>query len=319
MQSQEQFKSSIKILLIAAQIFGACPINLSSKNTVTTISAWIHYIWFLILITIVAITMYFYYFDLILIANLLVTQRVLALVEYLCNLVNCSIIMIGCNYQRLVYENYFQRIDEIDLKLVHGGSSKKSNLKWFLIKMCIPCGIILLIDSGIIVIYQQYQLLPISKVLTIYIVPNVIILLALLEYFSLLYFIQQSYTRIADALKAIIIKVNLSYRQQNNQSPVTEKESIKSEFNAINLLKQVHYMVGALEENTCESFGILSITLISSTFIIVTGQLFYFYASSYDGGTLLNFLYSTSWIILHIGKVYAILHLNSKVLAEVNF
>lgn len=333
---------TLKIHIIIGQVFGACPINITlreksqkSKSVfLIKLTKWAHIYWsaFVLAAIITFMVHKFREYQL----QMSFIDKFLCLMEYGFNIVNCFIVMIGCNYQRHCYAKYLAALVEIDTKLLHLGVSPHfSGLKKFLrilswILLALLASLFL-----IILFYHKFVILDALEVNCIYLLPNIIVFLALFEYFGLLYALSERFNQITCIIRRLsagnVLEINQikrgavagifikpqtwSYLKNNNFLDNTM--SIEG---VLNVLRRIYYELNVLESATSSSFGIMVVSLITSAFIVVCTQLYQIYivySKTIIGFNIYAELYSLFWLFLHSAKVLAIFFLNSKVSNEV--
>lgn len=339
---EKKFESTIKWLIKFSQLFGAAPMNLTYRTIDTTtpssiigslvISA-IHLIWcaFIFISMLTAIYFQREQFDS---SNVPKISQILYNLEYLSNVINCLIILIGCNYQKKLFNQYFNKFIEIDMQLIHCGASESfGQLKQFLFKCTIAIGCIL---CAIVIndfIYNEYIFLNFLRSQTVYIIPNIMELLSLLQYFVLLYALWQRYHQITSILTNLttsnrienhvnVLSLNTFINEGNYQQQQQLKTPNLTQFGStLTLLRKLHYELNVLTSNICNSFGILTFSVITTSFCVVTLQLYALYQFIIGGNDIqINvalIVYTILWLILQSGKVYFIVLLNSNVATEV--
>lgn len=333
---------TLKIHILIGQIFGACPVNITfitnshqQKSVfLQRVKKCAHLCWsFLVLASVIA-GIFSKYSEIAVQMN--AVEKFLTIVEYCYNIINCCIVVVGCNYQRKCYGKYLAALVEIDLKLLRVGVSQHfSNLKVFLRKTSLIFLAFLSILILIILLFNNFDILMSLKVHYIYVVPNIIVYFALLEYLGLLYTVSERYNQITSTLKRIS-SANLF---ENNQikrealevffmNPPTWThlktntlldDSIPIE-SVLNILRKIHYDLSVLESAINRSFGFMIVTLITLTFIVSSTQLYQLY--TYTQGlisvnNIYSAIYNLFFVIFHGFKVFAILFMNSKVSDEV--
>lgn len=329
---------AIKVLIILCQIVGAAPVNLylSTCNCYSVESFFVklknffssvrQYLWCTIIFTAVSYAMYSQHleFD----VGMRFITRFLYTGVYFLTLWNCIIIMIGCQYQKEWYSKYIEKVVDVDSRLqMYGGQLKFCSLKQFirniLIGTFIIVGCVIIIDF----MYNQMIFVHFLRSMTIYILPNLTVLCALIEYISLLHIIKERYQQINYILQRLFNQID---DPSNNRTycvltvrPFTKLEAfVNFPYETIlDVLRKLHYDLTVLEANINDSFAILLISTLVTTFMILCTQMYAFYTfvEVVDNIDIYLLVYTILWAILHAGKLYIVLLWNHKVTKEVSF
>lgn len=348
---ERNLSTTLKWLILISQLFGAAPTNASvglaslgnseksgnsiSSKRFTRLMALIHHTWSIFLIVIIVASMYSRYSHS---GTILSVSKLLDLIEYIFNVANVVIIMFGCNYQHHWYVQYCNEIIEIDIKLQRtGGKSYPCTLKRFLRNFLIVTSIFFTFAIIIECTFRKYIVFDFMRGLASYVLPNIIVTVSILQYYCVLHAVRERFGQIILILQrisnghtprrdykskgsvlAVISLENLS------KSPFTKENRNNSFSNVpaetiLNSLRGIFYDLNVINININQSFGIVVVTLTTSTFVIVCSQFYTFYKFA-DGPETLNVflsIYSALWVILHSSRVFGILYLNSKVEDEV--
>lgn len=321
LKAKESQQLAIKMLLLISQIFGAAPanlLNISSSLKRQRIKYFLHIVWSFILILIILTAIYFQYKTYLVKEDFL--ERLSFGIEYGFNMSNCILIMIGCNYQKKCYSKYLELITKIDRNILICGekrNTKKTNM--FIVKISTIFAVILLLDCGVVYVYVQYYAVKSFAVILVDLIPNITILLGIIQYLGLLYIVKEGYKQTNIILtKFLQTFSNESKELSTNMVVMLSKDKVGSDFvKIIKIVQVIYYDVTELEKNTCQSFGIFTISQLASSFIMVTTELYSFYVVCKTEVSILSIMYTSTWILLHSGKSLAILILNSKVTSEV--
>lgn len=336
----QKFHQSIVLFMRVCQLFCAAPLNLkfisSPLDHVTTrrerCYRYSHAIWCVTVLLCILTSTYFQYleFD----SNeLAFLTRILYFGEYISGMVNSAIIIGGCHYQRGRYGNYFHRLVAIDWKIhVAGGKMCYATARLYLRRML---GGYLFFFTVVIItdfMYNRMQARSFFRSSTVYSIPNVISVLALTQYFFLLVCLRLRYRQIIE----ILTWLPQDQRRQLNQTPMNGKMNLGMAIMHANRVSRVFDVVPPpdvtmesmrqvcldltdLYSEVNGSFGVLIITTVVSTFLILSIQfyaLYTFMENLQRENTWLT-IYTVLWIILHGGKSFLILYYNNVVNKEV--
>lgn len=351
---EQKFYLSIKIFLYICQVFCAAPstidynsisrtqLNLSRrekcKNT-------IHFVWCVIVLTSITTSTYFQYseFDT---NNITFLTRILYFGEYISGIFNSAVIIIGCHYQRRWYTLYFRRFSEIYATLEQfDGKVDFVKLKKYLRKSLIVYGIFFLCVIITDFMYNRLSARGFFRSSTVYSIPNIISCLALTEYFILLLILKDCYRIINQILTDLPSKYNwlvldrhyvVEQKKANDIFNMILKNSTQFKAHGqldggasgsgdscqmiIERLRQLCLKLTEINKDINASFGLLVISVIVSTFLILSIQFYAFYKifEGFEEDDTWLTIYTALWIILHGAKSFMILLFNHYVNDEVS-
>lgn len=337
--------NSIQLMIILCQAFGAAPVNLKltplpfnsrtlNKNVSderrTLLSRWLHYVWSGTLLCAITVAIYLQHRDFDS-DELTVVSRILYLAEYLFNFLSTAIILIGCNYQSKWYGLYFHQIINFDIILERCGCTDESyfsNLKQFLRKVLAVTAIMFLAVLIVDLLYNRVQFIDTIRSETVYMLPNAIQILALIEYVTLLHALRERYKQINCILDKLL-NYHLNSSGEMHGATIISLMEIKKKSSycrfvsfeeLLNNLRRLYGDLNAFETNVNQSFGILLISVITSSFIIVNTQLYALYTITtqrFEDIDIFLVIYTLLWLILHSGKTIFVFLLNTYVTEEV--
>lgn len=337
--------NSIQLMIILCQAFGAAPVNLTlsplpliskklnknfSAEKKTLLSRWLHYVWSGTLLSAITAAIYLQHRDFDS-GELTAVTRILYLVEYFFNFLSSAIVMIGSNYQSKWYGIYYHQIINFDIRLERCGFTDEayfSNLKQYLRKVLALTAVLFLAVFIVDLLFNRVQFIDTIRSETVYVLPNAIQLLALIEYITLLHAVRERYKQINCILdKLLNHQLNRSSEIRDTSvislMEITKKNAycrFVSFEELLNNLRRLHRDLNAFETNVNQSFGILLISIITSSFIIVNTQLYALYTMTklkFEDINPFLVIYTLIWLILHSGKTIFVLLLNTNVTEEV--
>lgn len=332
------FYKSLRLFLILCQCCGAAPIRLSfcnfSSSSVTAKRSYrdlfmslVHYAcWTLALCSIISATYFqFKEFDS---ENVMFLTRIFYFGEYISGVTNATLIFIGCQYQRNRYGEYFRHFSQMFLRLATFGVavdivSTKKFLKRLLFAYLAFFGLVFFVAFEL----NEFDLKAFLRVNTVYTIPNIIAAMALAEYFLLLDLLTQCYAKIGIILTEFINgngccahnQTNIFQRELNHIQKLVIRSGCMSDGQKIEQLRLMYLELNQLHHEINASFGLLIISTMVSTFIVMSIQFYTFYTiiEGYSNKnawlTVITFL----WVILHGGKIFLILLFNQFVSDEV--
>lgn len=343
LELERNLKHSLQRIIFWCKFFGVAPINLhfdSSKEKTSTrkencqpTSLFVlHLMWSLLILTSISVSIYYErsYDERDTTSFIL---KCLYMGEYLFNIFNCSIIVIGCHYQRRVYKQYFNKIIAIDMKfqecdVTTDYSKLEKYFKIFWYRSALFMAVATISD-----LMYYFSVKDFIRSAIVFILSNLLTIVTLIEYFGLLYVLKERYISICNALNQLIDQYNEFSKKKSieKHATFTVFDMMKIKQNAyidpmltimkqINRLRKIYYDLAIFNEDINSSFGILIISTTMTTFIVVSTQLYAFYdiAKSPDGiSDIYLAIYSGLWFIFNSGKVFLILLLNHHVFVEV--
>lgn len=250
-------------------------------------------------------------------------------------MLNSTIIIIGCHYQINFYRMYIHRLTLIDWQLhTCGGTLSYLSTRRFLRKILLTCSIFFCCVFITDFMYNQMDVKSFFRSSTVYSVPNIISVLALSEYIALLFSIRERYRKIIEILLLLPTNENCSM----NHLKIKEKIKIFNIFpvqrpklprildqtlsaSTLDTLRIVCLDLTDLYLDVNSSFGILIISTVVSTFLILSIQFYAIYVIMEDlqeNDPWLTF-YTGLWIVLHGGKSFFVLYYNNAVNNEVGY
>lgn len=332
---EDKFFASVKYFLLICQCFCAAPIHLtlyanqkcsSKKLSIRNVAlSIVHFGWSSIVLGAIITSTYFQYseFDS---DNLPFMTRILYFSEYISGIFNTTLIILGCYYQRHRYTLYFEAfIKNYTILISSGSKCDFEKIREFLKRVLIAY---LIFFSCVIITDFMYNRLVAKSFFrssTVYSIPNIISVLALTQYILLLHLLCNCYTKICDILTQLPDKYNQQWATEfSSRTFICEsRNSIRSkndDFARIGLnceiiledLRLLCLDLTKINKFINSSFGLLVISTIISTFVILSIQFYSFYTISegYQEHDFWLSIYTALWIVLHGGKTFLILLFN---------
>lgn len=323
--SEELFRSSIRILIFLCQIFGVAPVPIPfNRSQIIESFRWkilriFHRIWCAMIIIGITASFYFQHVNYNTISQYSQIKVLLHIGEYISIISTCVACVIGSQIQRNFYSQYFQQFIEIDSKLAECGSRINfKNLKKFIIKCVAICFLFEIVMVSVFAKSFFGEEHSIVRNITLYVIPHIMVLLALIKYCSLLYAIQERCHHISLMLKKI--SIDLLFKKEYRQTQtITHRTMTKDKIcQKINCLRVVFLDISKLTTDISGSFGILIISILVSTFLILSTEFFAFYEFVEQSAPDLYVpCLSVLWIIFYGGRIIFILRMNHAVNIEV--
>lgn len=320
--SEEQFLSSIKILIFLCQLFGVAPIPISLNRPTkfdefkSKIVRSLHQLWCAFILICISTSFYFQHTKCNTILQYSQIKVLLHLGEYISIISNSMVTVIGSQMQRNVYNEYFQQFIEIDLELSECGAKLNfSEFKKFILNSLLICGLFEMIMVTVFSLSFFGEESAVVRNIALYVIPHIMILLTLITYCTLLYAVQERYHHISLILRKLSVDLlfKTEYRQIDHKTLTKNKICEK-----MNSLRGVFARISKLTININASFGFLIICVLVSTFLILSTEFFAFYEFIEQSAP--DFYVpclSVLWIIFYGGRIIFILQMNHAVSIEV--
>lgn len=345
LELERNLRRSLQRITFWCKFFGVAPVNLSFESTAEKSQSIfsrqnlksnflfvLHVMWSLSILTAISISIYYErsYDERDSTSFIL---KCLYMGEYLFNIFNCTLIVVGCHYQRRVYNQHFHRIVAIDMEFKECGvTTNYSQLKKYIKKFWYYSASFMLLATISDLMYY-FSLKDFVRSAIVFILSNLLTIVTLIEYFGLLYVLKEGYKSICNVLLQLVDQNDEFSKRKSfeNHAILTVFDVMKIRPNAyvdptlaiiqrLNKLRKIYYDLAMFNEDINTSFGILIISTTMTTFIVVSTQLYAFYdiAKSPDGiNDIYLAIYSGLWFIFNSGKVILILLLNHYVCVEV--
>lgn len=336
-----QLYNSIKVFLICGKLFNIVPYTIESPNAyksqansrkskrfsdISCLTV-LQFIISTFVICSVSISTHFQHteFD----TTMGFLTRLLYMGEYFFGIVNMILIMYGCLYQRKRYTKYLIKLSEID-KLFSKCNIKlnfkfiNNYFKFYLIVYGVFFLSVLIVDF----MYNRYIAKSFFRSSTVYTIPNIVSILGLTQYSGILYYIRKKYIHLNNYLRKIshnkILNTKLSIihtKQLANVVGTLVKDKInKDDYSSVlNTFRIIHSDLNDLCKEINESFGLLIISTLITSFVVLSIQLYAIYKTveGYSPDDLFLTIYTILWIVLHGGKIFIILLASDGVIHEV--
>lgn len=195
---ENNLATNLRWLILMGQVFGAAPVNITMRPSfdnkkhavnikskrINRLFVWIHYVWTAFLIVLILESMVSRFIE---DGSTISISRFLDLIEYFFNIINTIIITFGCNYNRQWYAKYLKEFIEIDIKLHRAGaqSLQCAVLRFLRIfgTVSVIYFIFAIITDGLL---RDFIVFKWTRSLAAYLLPNVIIVLCILQYCCIL-------------------------------------------------------------------------------------------------------------------------------------
>lgn len=328
---EELFYKSIEPFVIIFQIFGCAPLNdiIYKPNTpLNKVKDLTHSIlqaiWSLLLLILITVSTYFQasIFD----TTLSFLSKVLYRLEYIFGLFNTALIIYGSQFKKKHFLKILKNLIKLEADLNELEEIQDFNfIRIFLKKTIFSYSLFFIAVIVVDCNYNKLQIIPFLRSSTVYTIPNILSLLSITQYCGILYCIQHKYKKINSCLFKLSKTCNYKSEvkqiiNKSNVISIVSSKIIENYVKNIEHLRKTHSSLSCLTEDVNESFGILIISILASSFAILSIQ-FYALYKMFDKNDIDTFLfiYTVLWIILHGGKVAIILYANNGLSNEVSF
>lgn len=319
--SEDQFRSSIRPLISLCQLFGVAPVPISfDQNQNIVAFRWkifkcFHQIWCTMIILGIITSFYFQHVKFNTIAQYSQIKVLLHIGEYISIISTCIACVIGSQINRNTYDQYFQQLMEIDSKFVECGAKINcNNLKRFVIKCITMC---FLFETVMVFVFAMSffgEDNSIVRNITLYVIPHIMVLLVIIKYCSLLYAIQERCHNISLMVKKISLDLLFKKEYRQTHKTATENKICQK----INGLRLAFLDISKLTTDVNGTFGVLVISILVSTFVILSTEFFAFYEYVEQAAPDMYVpCLSVLWIIFYGGRIIFVLRMNHAVNIEV--
>lgn len=321
--SEDLLKFSTRPLICLCQLFGVAPMPITlGQNQILQGLGWkfvkyFHRLWCVIILIAVATSFYYQHVKFNTIAQYTQIKVLLHIGEYVSITLTCVICVVGSQINRNVYDKYYRDLMDIDAKLSECGSRiNGENLKWFIVK-CI--GICFSYETAMVVIFtlsSLYEENSVVRNIAMYVIPHMMVLLVIIEYGSLLYAIRERYQSISIVLKKISFDLlfKKEYRQRQTAAATENKICQK-----LNCLRLVFLDISKFTTQVNGTFGNLIISILVSTFLILSTEFFSFYEFIEKAAPDFYVpILSVLWILFYGGRIIFVVRMNHGVNIEVS-
>ncbi|XP_011190932.3 putative gustatory receptor 59f [Zeugodacus cucurbitae] len=232
-------------------------------------------------------------------------QKPLYFGEYLIYIVHIFHIIFSSYWARQKCRQFLRTIAEFDHTLVYFGRQPKyQGLTCFLKAHVFLVVLFVFFTASVDYFYSNRILLNYSRSLTVYLLPNLILSISLIQYYALLYAISQRSRRLNEILHAELTQKNI---------PRILNETLQR----VRLLYSA-IQVFTKEVNKTFSFTVILIYVGSFTNLSVNIFLIYKYVDDEDSPPFSWIFYSIVWTCMHIAKMFLILYYNNGIQRQNN-
>lgn len=336
-------------LIFLCQLLGVAPVNIDAEHNKQRhkgrarchITSGAHIVYSTIMLCIMSACSYAQYKCFV--YTLTPIRRFLVCVEYVFNVLNCTIIIVGANMQRSRYLEFERMVESIERRLRRRQQQLKSDcgvsryLRWFYF----ACVLLLILLYVVTVQFNDTSWGVLFGSAT-HVLPNMMVMLAMGKYYGCMIIMRQRFQWLIEGLQELdvidkynIVSVDVRSGDEHNHKRVAKNMFI-FEFNAVasatsscpsaghferlNELRDIYHDLCHLSGALNRSFGLLLIGVLTAAIFIITGQLYsmYHYWSNGEFPVLMYFHFVV-WTCKQFATVTIALAVNTRLDEEVRF
>lgn len=248
--------------------------------------------------------------------NLGFMTRIIYNAEYVSDVLDAIVVIVGCSLQRNQYYYFFDQIVQVDLKLQRlGVRPQKTKLKQFVRKFLWVAGVFFSISFTVDFFYNQKVFGDCIRSVATFIVPNIVCVQGLFQFCLVMFVVHDRLRSINELL------LNLTKPLQGELLGL-KIESGKQEDvwgKIVENLRQIFAQLCKIADDLVQAFWILLTLTILGGFIVLQVQFFqlYKYSESLENFDYFLYAYTILWILLYTGKVLMILYAGHRFSQEV--
>lgn len=244
--------------------------------------------------------------------------RFLTYAEYVLNVFNCMSVVFGANYQRRKYHEYLREIDALD-NCLNRPSTPDTCLPQFLQRfygtVLVLVGLQLVVSVSLNRNVQGMLFAAAS-----YILPNVMLMLVLGQYLSMLSIVRRRFEWTLQGLCELGSDSDESLAKHDTSDMknifVVESGAISRPVNVcgrVAELRDIYHDLCRLAVNVNNAFGWLLIGVLVSAVFIITGQLYRLYLYQFEKVYyVMAIMYAIGWIVTNFFKVAVLFYMNGR-------
>ncbi|XP_037041518.1 uncharacterized protein LOC119078149 [Bradysia coprophila] len=203
---------------------------------------------------------------------------------------------------------------EIDSKLTECGSRiNGENLKRFIIKCIAIC---FLFEAVMVIVFALSFLNEensVARNIALYVIPHIMVLLVIIEYGAFLYAIRERYHSISVMLKKVSFDLLFKKEYRQAQTATTENKICRK----LNCLRLAFLDISNFTTDVNGTFGILIVSILVSTFLILSTEFFAFYEFVEKAAPDFYVpVLSVLWILFYGGRIIFVVKMNHGVNIE---
>lgn len=318
---------SVCFLIGFSQLVGTMPLkvhHVPNKRTssatitcITIVANTLHFLWTVfILITI----LWLMYMQIVSIRcdGVIEFKDYMFMCEIVCSMINSTIAVVGNIYQRSQFESLSKTIHELDRKLALIFESDESQfvvidrrLNVFVWLQMLSVLTLCLSTLVLVVIDILFVSSPTIGLLVSFLVPNIIQLMTVMQFYTLAFGVRSRYDCIAADLELAGRQMKRLSRWQDVERPYVQ--ALANIQVRLKLAESLYRLLNMYEKSIHRSYGLLLIATLLESFLLVTIELYMFYVYVIEGFSVLALLQSITWFLLHIGKPFAALYLSTSI------
>lgn len=318
--------SSIRWLLYVSQAFAAAPIHSGLctqpkpaaatsplRHYATTVS---HLLWSASLYAAIVASMYQQYMFYIESTNIRSFIRYVNLGEFIGSTLNYTIVIVGCNYQRRSYATAWSVKNRLDQQLrdAFGNNVDGLNDERLTVFVRTIATVLLAILAATLVVTVEYNDFDARRMLIAgfaYVVPNIVQLLALIQYVCMLFVIRKRFDCVERSLRRLTEDGRTPQRHRivvvSSKQWTQGDRMLEDVWLHVRNGKRIFQELHSFERYVHRSFGLLVVLTMLTGFFIIIVELYQFYTFVVAELRPILILHSCDWMLVHFGELFFVL------------
>lgn len=296
---ETQLYGAVHYFLLLSEIFVSLPYDahrhLPTDNNNKRIWIILHIVWCIFIYASLIVAIHIEYTQLNI--DLPTIRKPLYIFEYMIFIAHIFLIVFSSYWARHKCSRFLRITAEFDYNLSNFGRQPKYQcLTRFLKAHVFLVVLFICFAASVDYIYSNCIIVNYTRSLTVYLLPNVILSISLIQYYTLLYAIAQRSRRLNQILHAEL-------SQKYNPRILNETlQRIRQLYSA--------FLAFTKEVNNTFSFSVVLIYLGSFTNLSINIFLIYKYMDEANESSRFLIFYSMVWVTMHIAKMFLILYYN---------
>lgn len=328
--------TNVNELLILSKIVSACPLFIvfnpkrTSNRLYYSFQSIVQIIWSSIALASILFSYQYNVLNFWIVGPITIVKS-LDFAENILNIGTIFQIIIGCNLTKKSYHKYIDSLAEIDYKIQTEYKISNRNICLFVRCSVTFVTINCLLVFSFIVISLQLNFGLTILICMVYLAPNTIHVMAMLQHCCLLLAMAERYKAIGKCLLSISMTatetVNCIENKRNLIVAATIPQTTSMLCHAsvvqekLRSLRRCYFELGQLAAQVNRTFGVLVVSQMATSFIVVCSQSYWFYlniSKSIPDRGVSTLVFSLLWIGMHFAKLSIVLLLCTRVSKMVN-
>ncbi|KFB51104.1 AGAP006717-PA-like protein [Anopheles sinensis] len=250
-------------------------------------------------------------------------EQMLFTSEYIMANIVVLAVLIGCHYRHCFYQQFLEKLLEITASMVTCGATVDfQRIETIFNRLLLGVALLFGTEIALDFLYNDHSFWSFVKILSVYMLSNIINVLGLIQYTFLQYFIFLFYSDVNRLLTSYKVRASCD-KQSSARRPMLYETTVVTPSDdgatllydyayLIDLLRAIHFELNELLEQVNNCFGVLIVCTTTASFVVLSQQIFGIYQATtvpawYTQDTFL-LLYGVLWIVLHAAKVLMVLY-----------